>query len=557
MNIKLICSDTKKSLLDLLREEGRYIPAYCGGKGICGKCKVRFLKEAPEPSQKEKEILTEKERKEGWRFACTARVQGELEIEVPLSAEDHMEVETGFCSISNLILDVDESEESISTKDEAGLQGRDFIKNNPNEKIDKFSKDGKEHQMVKFPFDYQNSEYIVAVDIGTTTIAASKIENQTKKVIETVTSINHQRLYGADVIARIEASNLGRGKELQQLIMEDIGKFRDCLKVKDDTPVVISGNTTMQHLLQGYSCETLGRAPYTPVDISLHQYKKMTILPGVSTFVGADIVSGIIACGLHRSDKICILVDVGTNGEMAIGNKDRILVASTAAGSAFEGGNIRCGVAGIPGAIASITIGEDERFTNKDVQPVPETYPLIADERGKMSFETIGNEKPIGICGSGVIELTYELLKNGLIDETGLLNEAYFDSGYPLTEDIVFTVKDVREVQLAKSAIRTGIEILIHEYGVGYEEIDRLYLAGGFGKHMSLEKSIGIGLLPEELDGRITAVGNTSLSGAILFATEEEVRADFVKVAENAKEISLTENRLFPDLYMKHMYFPK
>lgn len=253
--------------------------------------------------------------------------------------------------------------------------------------------------------------------------------------------------------------------------------------------------------------------------------------------MGADIVSGIIACGLHRSDKICILVDAGTNGEMAIGNKDRILVASTAAGPAFEGGNIRCGVAGIPGAIASITIGEDER--------------------GKMSFETIGNEKPIGICGSGVIELTYELLKNGLIDETGLLNEAYFDSGYPLTEDIVFTVKDVREVQLAKSAIRTGIEILIHEYGVGYEEIDRLYLAGGFGKHMSLEKSIGIGLLPEELAGRITAVGNTSLSGAILFATEEEVRADFVKVAENAKEISLTENRLFPDLYMKHMYFPK
>lgn len=537
MNIKLICSDTKKSLLDLLREEGRYIPAYCSGKGICGKCKVRFLKEAPEPSQKEKEILTEKERKEGWRFACTARVQGELEIEVPLSAENHMEVETGFCSISNLILDVDESEESISTKNEAGLQGRDFIKNIPNEKIDKFSKDGDEHQMVKFPFDYQNSEYIVAVDIGTTTIAASKIENQTKKVIETVTSINHQRLYGADVIARIEASNLGRGKELQQLILGDIGKLRDCLKLEDDTPVVISGNTTMQHLLQGYSCETLGVAPYTPVDISLHQYKKMTILPGISTFVGADIVSGIIACGMHRSDKICILVDVGTNGEMAIGNKDRILVASTAAGPAFEGGNIRCGVAGIPGAISSITIGKDER--------------------GKMSFETIGNEEPIGICGSGVIEMTYELLKNGLIDEIGLLNEAYFDSGYPLTEDIVFTVKDVREVQLAKSAIRTGIEILIHEYGVGYEEIDRLYLAGGFGKHMSLEKSIGIGLLPEELDGRITAVGNTSLAGAILFATEKEVRTDFVKVAENAKEISLAENRLFPDLYMKHMYFPK
>lgn len=494
----------QKSLLNLLRQEEHYIPAYCGGKGICGKCKVRFLKNAPQPTENENKFFAEKELEHGWRLACETKVTGETELELPLFSEDNIEVETGFK------LDIQESRNS---NDSNGKKTNTEI--------------------LDIEQNIDNSEYIVAVDIGTTTIAASKIDKKTGKVIQTETGVNHQRMFGADVISRIEASNRGDGAQLQKLIMDDLDTLLMKLHVpKNNSKVIISGNTTMEHLLQGYSCETLGIAPYTPVDISLHDYKNMTILPGISTYVGADIVSGIIATGMNRSEKVSILVDVGTNGEMAIGNKDKILVASTAAGPAFEGGNITHGMAGVPGAISAVTLHNNRAIIN-----------------------TIGAKEPIGICGSGVIEIIYELLKNQLIDETGLLNEDYFDEGYPLGNEIVFTIKDIREVQMAKSAIRTGIEILIKEYGVTYDDIDKLYLAGGFGQHMNIKKAVGIGLLPEELEDKIVAVGNTSLAGAVMFATEESCQGQFVEVADSATEVSLASNRLFQDLYMGYMFF--
>lgn len=504
MVITLNTKQHNENLLDLLRYQGGYIPAYCGGKGICGKCKVRFIKNAPEPTDNERTFFSEEELGNGWRLACESEVNGQIELELSLYDVESMEVETGFYGSSVRQYD-----------DEANME--QMRKTTTQDDID---------------VEYKN---IVAVDIGTTTIAASKIDKITKKVTNTVTSVNNQRMFGADVISRIEASNNGHGEQLQGLILSDIEKLLHKLEIsKEDTKVIISGNTTMEHLLQGYSCKTLGIAPYEPVDISLHEYENMTILPGISTFVGADIVSGIIATGMNQSDSISILVDVGTNGEMAIGNKDRILVASTAAGPAFEGGNIAHGMAGIKGAIDTVTIDD-----------------------GEASITTIGCGMPIGICGSGVLEVTYELLKNELIDETGLLDEDYFEAGFPLSTDVVFTGKDIREVQLAKSAIRTGIEILIKEYGITYKEIDKLYLAGGFGQHMNIKKAVGIGLLPEELEEKVVAVGNTSLAGAVLYATNSSLGVQFEVVAKTAKENSLAENRAFNDLYMDYMFFPE
>ena len=364
MRINIITKQEKVNLLDWLREREHYIPAYCGGKGICGKCKVRFVSNPPEPTENEKKFFSPEELEEGWRLACVTEVAGEGQIELPMAGEEEIEVETGFRGLKEA-----------------------------NPQIDSETTD--------------QNHFVVAVDIGTTTLAASLVDQKTKKVIKTVTSVNHQRMYGADVISRIEAANRGEGDGLQKLILKDLEYLLQNLEVPmERTQLIISGNTTMEHLLQGYSCKTLGVAPYTPVDISLHEYKNMTILPGISTYVGADIVSGIVACGMNRSEKVSILVDVGTNGEMAIGNKDRILVASTAAGPAFEGGNIKCGVAGVPGAIASVNIEND-----------------------KINLKTIGDKEAIGICGSGVVEITYELKKNKIIDETGLMVDAYFDDG--------------------------------------------------------------------------------------------------------------------------------
>ena len=487
------------SILQALQARGEYIPAPCGGNGTCGKCRVRFVQDPPAPSQADRKVLTEAEIADGVRLACrTAAVQGAV-IEIEAGDEKQMDVASGFT------LDVASGRVPVQ---------RDIV-------------DGEKDTE-------EGGTIAAAVDIGTTTIAMSAVDIGSGRILGTSTGINHQRSWGADVISRMEASNQGKGALLQKSIRADLDLLREELGLAQDARMVISGNSTMEHLLQGLSCETLGVAPYTPVDISLHEYENMTILPGISTFVGADIVSGIVACGIDQSEEICILVDLGTNGEMAIGNRDRIISASTAAGPAFEGGNISCGVAGIPGAVSSVEITD-----------------------GGARVETIGGLPPVGLCGTGVLETVYELLKEELVDETGLLDDEYFDDGFPVAEGIVFTNKDVREVQLAKSAVRAGLEVLLEEYGADYDQIGKLYIAGGFGQKINLEKAVGIGLLPEELLDRMVPVGNSSLAGAVMAACDPSVLERMRAVGENAEETALAENPLFSDLYMDNMFFPE
>ena len=479
------------TVLEALQARGEYLSAPCGGNGTCGKCKVRFVQDPPAPSKADLHVLTEQELADGMRLACTAAASEGAVIEIPAQDESGIKVETSFALEG----------------DRGGGRGRSLSPASP---------------------------LAAAVDIGTTTIAMSAVDKGTGQIPGTATGINHQRAFGADVISRMEASNQGKGAQLQQSILDDLAALREKLGLPADVPMIISGNTTMEHLLQGLSCRTLGLAPYTPVDISLHTYENMTILPGISTFVGADIVSGIVACGMDQSEEICVLVDLGTNGEMAVGNRDRIISASTAAGPAFEGGNISCGVAGIPGAVSSVE---------------------IIDKKARV--RTIGGGPAVGLCGTGVLEVTYELLKEELIDETGLLDDEYFDEGFPVAGDIVFTGKDVREVQLAKSAVRAGLEILLQEYGADYTQIGKVYIAGGFGQKINFEKAVGIGLLPEELLDRMQAVGNSSLAGAVMAACDSSVLERMRIVAETTEETALAENPLFSDLYMDNMFFPE
>ena len=260
----------------------------------------------------------------------------------------------------------------------------------------------------------------------------------------------------------------------------------------------------------------------------------MTLLPGISTFVGADIVSGVIACGMDLSDEISLLVDLGTNGEMVLGNRQRMIATSTAAGPAFEGGNIRCGVAGIAGAISTVDI-----------------------TGGQAKIQTIGNQPPVGLCGTGVLEITYELLKEGMIDETGSPDDAFFEHGFALAPNVTFTIGDVREVQLAKAAIRAGMEVMLAEYGIACEDVAHVYLAGGFGQKVNIQKAIGIGILPEEFADKVIAVGNSSLAGAVLYAKNPTLAGRFRAVAETTGEVALAENGRFNDLYLEYMFFPE
>ena len=501
--IKDIMVKDNETLMDALLKEKIYIPGICAGSGTCGRCSVSLLKGDISITDDDVRFFTKEELIAGKRLSCRAFIKSNCSIKV----------------------------------------------NNNESKFEILATEAKKGEQL----NNLENKFSIVIDIGTTTIAIQKIDNITKEVLNTYTTINRQRSYGADVINRINSANNGKREELRVSIIEDlkigINKLVESRK-KMLEQIVISANTTMIHLLLGYPCNTLGIYPFkayslNPKDMA---YKnifgeseelnniKVKIIPAISTFVGGDIVSGIITCEIDKKSKVNLLLDLGTNGEMAIGNKDSILVTSTAAGPAFEGGNIKYGIGSISGAISNIE---------------------IKNNKIKL-LKTLGDETPIGICGTGIVEIVSELLENKLIDETGLLNKEYFNSGYPIWENeegnIYFTAKDVREVQLAKSAIRAGIEILIKRFNVGYEDIENLYIAGGFGYKLDSKKAMNIGMFPRELEGKISVIGNSSLEGAKIYATQN-VKERVDKICNIAKEISLGNDQDFNSLYMDYMYF--
>ena len=492
-----------QTLLEIFRNTNIYIDAICAGRGTCGKCKVQFLEGCPIPTKEDENFFTEEELANGWRLACKAIIQRECVVSIEMSGEEKYAVVTEYAS-----------------------------ERKPQQPAEK-------------------SYYGIAVDIGTTTIAMQLLELHSKTIEDTYTAINRQRSYGADVISRIQASNEGKKERLRQSILEDLEQGIEELHSRNHVTVKeigISGNTTMISLLMGYSCEGLGAYPFTPVNIDAveadyftifgnHRHTcKLRILPGISAFVGGDITAGLLACGFDRKEKVSILVDLGTNGEMAIGNQDKIFVTSTAAGPAFEGGNIICGTGSIPGAISHVT------YKNNGFE-----------------LETIGNQEASGICGTGVIDITYELLKQKLIDETGLLNDKFFEDGILLAKskesEIRFYQKDIREIQLAKAAIRAGLETLLVNYGVGYDEIDDIYIAGGFGYKMDIDKAIGIGLFPKACKNKLKAIGNSSLKGNLIYLTEKDAKERMRKITQLSEEVSLAASSTFYELYLQHMCF--
>lgn len=393
-------------------------------------------------------------------------------------------------------------------------------------------------------------DFGIAVDIGTTTLAACLVSLRDGKILASASAMNRQRTLGTDVISRIQASNCGKGKQLQALIRADLEKLIEKLLKKAEISVssvdkmIVAGNTVMEHLIMGYSCEGLGCFPFQPVTLGPIRFRlellEGCLMPGISAYVGSDITAGLYACGFHKKEEINLFLDLGTNGEMALGNAERLLTTSTAAGPAFEGGNLSCGTGSIPGAISHVTI----------------------DEWGRCRTETIQGQNAVGICGTGVIELTAELLRTGLIDETGLFNDLYFEEGYPVAitpdgNEITFSQNDIREVQMAKSAVRAGVELLIENYGIQYADIRHVYLAGGMGFSLKKEAAVQIGLLPEELQEKITAVGNSALAGAVLALNEADWQEKFEQLKEHAQEMILANEKQFNEYYIKYMMFEK
>ncbi len=516
---KTIQGMTGESLMSALLRGGIYISAACGGKGRCGKCGVRMYDGVTDAGEPDRKFFSEKQLSQGIRLACSAYPTGDCRLEILGNDEEEFEVVTDY---------------------RGAPAGKDKI---------------------------TEERYVIAIDIGTTTLALSLVGCTDGAVCHTVTSVNHQRVYGADVISRIQAANEGKLSEESRCIRTDLCGNMCRLLAEAGTDfskverIAVTGNTTMEHLLMEFPCETLGVYPFDPVDISTIRTDfntlfgaaleeetgaasgnepdtiPVTLMPGISTYVGADIVAGLLSCGFDRSDQVNILIDLGTNGEMAIGNREKILVTSTAAGPAFEGGNISCGMGSVQGAICGVEIDGTE-----------------------VRVETIGGKKPLGLCGTGVIETACELLEEEWIDETGMLDEEYFDDGFLLArsadgQDILFTQKDVREIQLAKSAVRAGLETLLIRYGVTYDDIGTLYLAGGFGYKMDLMKAVGIGLLPEELLDRTVAVGNSALEGCVEYLTDGTAAERIARIIAVSEEIPLASDKDFKRFYTDYMFF--
>lgn len=501
-----------EKLIDALVKNRLTISNECGGMGTCGKCLIRVVEGALDISSQDRDMLSETELAEGYRLACMAYPDMDCTIMLCSRINEDYKVLT----------------DTLSYK--AGSES--YV-------------EGIFHDKTSF---YEDKPYALAIDLGTTTLAFAIISLSEGSILDKYTANNPQRIYGADVVSRIKAANEGKLKELSNLIRQELRNGIYILAGKrhidlcDINQIIISGNTTMIHLLMEYPCESLGSYPFTSVNLdtieifsddllAIDDKIPTMILPSISVFVGGDITSGLLACGFFHKEKPCLFIDLGTNGEIVLGHKERLLVTSTAVGPAFEGGNISCGVASIPGAIYNVS------FRDK-----------------VLSYKTINDESPVGLCGTGLIELVSGLLKEGIIDSSGLLMDTYFDSGYPIA-GMKLIQKDIRELQLAKSAIRAGVEILLKSFSLSYEELDEVYIAGGFGHHLDIEKALVIGLLSEAVMGKVKAVGNTSLSGAIYSLRGSEAINKMQHIISSAEEIHLSNVDEFNDLFINYLSF--
>ena len=373
----------------------------------------------------------------------------------------------------------------------------------------------------------------VSVDVGTTTLAAYLVERSTGRVLASDARLNPQRPHGADVISRLsfaieseenaallQREILAAIDEMTRSMLERAGRAGEEIRCR-----ALVGNTVMMHLLGGYPARPLAFAPFTPAYTALHEKELggvRTILGGcISGYVGADTLAAALACGLDERDENAMLIDIGTNGEIMLKKDGRCFACSCAAGPAFEGAHIACGTGAVAGAIDHARV-----------------------ENGEIVYTTIGGGEATGICGSGLIDLTAALLERGDITPMGRMA-----GDVRLSERVYLARSDIREVQLAKAAIASGIRILAEQAGAALADIEKVYLAGGFGNFIGLDSACRIGLLPAALRAKIVPVGNAAGSGSVRLLVSEQARrrAEALRQATRCVELAATPD--FNDVY--------
>ncbi|MDR3038824.1 MAG: ASKHA domain-containing protein [Candidatus Adiutrix sp.] len=533
-----------QSLLEAARAAGVPLESPCNGTGVCGKCRVVVLAGDLQPGPDDHPSSAVHQLPAPQVLACRQLV-GQLEavINIPRAATGLQVHDQGDSINYALAPRWAKRYDRVGRSTEVLAGGRIITRESG---------------------DTSSGLLGLAVDIGTTTLAVSLINLRDGAELASATGLNPQTGLAQDVLGRVHfASEDGGLTRLQQTVVQAINQLagqvaaqagRDLNQVYE---LVVSGNTCMIHLAAGRNPAALGRHPFSPefrghalfqageLGLAGADCAEVYFPPVISGHVGADIVAGLAATGLEERPGVSLFVDIGTNGEMVLAQDGRLLAASTAAGPAFEGMNISCGMRAAPGAI--------------------ESYHL--EKTGELTVKTIGRARAIGLCGSGLMDVVAELVSHGGLTAGGrftpgggrLAEWLERDGGKTrlrLAEGIYLTQKDIRQVQAAKAAIRAGIRLLLDEAGLRPDQVERVLVAGSFGYHLREAALLALGLLPPEFAGLVTMVGNTSKSGARLFLLNEPGRAEAAGLAGRVRHFNLADKPRFQEVFVAAMAFP-
>jgi uncharacterized 2Fe-2S/4Fe-4S cluster protein (DUF4445 family) len=591
-----------KTLYQNLWEQGLWTgDAPCGGKGTCGKCKI-IVTGGHQPPLSEKELisLTPYERQQGFRLACLIKTSGEIHVspgrgeEGAVIQQDHFSPDETDPPVKALTVDIppaslEDQRDTLTALREEGAKHFDLTLDISYSLISSLPCRSDEGDMRLSLLCLEDRVvavkraagegvpplYGAIVDLGTTTVVLYLVDLNRGEVADTIAAMNSQRARGGDVISRIEYAEQGPDNlsEMGKIIGSQIARMADEAAgrqgIRPDL-FLICGNPAMIHLLGGFNPSGIARAPFVPlVTETLYLKGKSLFLPGyeraslilpacLSGYIGSDILSGVLYTGMDTQDELSLLLDLGTNGELVLGNREGLAACSCAAGPAFEGANISAGMAGVAGAVSH-------------VEWEGEVY----------AYKTIAAEPAAGLCGTGIIDVMALLLEKGIVDETGrfldeeeltipdslkarVITDGNGDRAFLVAaeadrggRDITFTQRDVREVQMARAAIAGAVTTLLRVRNIALDEVSRVYLAGGFGFWLREVSAIRIGLIPPECAGKVQVVGNSSGKGGILMALDRSKLARADELRKEIEYLELSCNPEYQNDYIMAMTFPE
>lgn len=575
----------------------------CGGQGSCGKCRVRIVGEAPEPVAAERRALSDAEMAEGVRLACQTAVDRRMTVEVPTSSRSgagqilggsdrfDQAVEQGDCPVRKVFVELPRPGLDDHTPDldrlhaalgpfEASLPTLRVLPKRLREAEFQGTAVLVEGRLIDFePGDTSEEAYGLAFDIGSTTLVCALVDLVSGKDVAHASRINPQTRFGDDVISRIQhCREQDEGlTELHDAVVEAINQMIAELCEEEDVSrdriydAVFAGNTTMLQIITGITPASLGEVPFVTtfrqgfhfdascIRLDIHPRGRCMVLPVIGGFVGGDTIAGILVTGLAERPDPVLLFDIGTNGEMVVNRDGEMVAASCAAGPGLEGATMTHGMRATAGAIEEIRIEED------------------------VTYKVIGGVKPVGFCGSGLIDLVAELLRHEILMWQGMITPAdalpestpkrvrdRVVSGSQGAEFVVawgeetatgnpitLTQHDVRALQFAVAAARSGISTLLKRLEMTHADLERVYVAGAFGNYIRVRNAQRMGLLPSEIDAsRFDFIGNASLAGARRLVLSNRARAESERIAQRARHVELARDPDFQNAYVEAMFFP-